>query len=65
MAKTVYEDVIDGVPYTVSTAKTVLECCCDCNLVHSVRYRIVDGVLTRQLFRDDRRTSALRRKKGK
>jgi len=38
--------------------------CCDCNLVHSIDYRISkDGALEVRFRRDNRATAALRRRK--
>lgn len=35
--------------------------CCDCGLVHTINFRIVDGQVQMQLFRDRRATAACRR----
>lgn len=39
------------------------EQCCDCALIHRVNYRIVDGAIEVQSFRDNRATAAARRKR--
>jgi hypothetical protein len=36
--------------------------CCDCSLVHWVEFRVRDGMLESRVTRDDRSTSARRRK---
>ena len=38
------------------------EMCCDCHLVHLIKYRIVDGRVEFKVFRNDRATAAARRK---
>ena len=42
-----------------------LFCCCDCKLVHRLRFKVNKGVLVFQAWRDDRRTVALRRHRGR
>lgn len=39
--------------------------CCDCSLVHVVNYKIVDGKLYTQVFRDPKATGGARRHKKK
>ena len=39
--------------------------CCDCSLVHKIKFRIVDGHIEIQWFLDNRTTAALRRKRAK
>ena len=39
--------------------------CCDCGLVHVFNFRIVDGEIEFQAFRDNRATGQIRRHKGK
>lgn len=38
--------------------------CCDCQLVHVVNIRIVKGRVQWQMFRDNRATAAIRRKRA-
>lgn len=40
-----------------------LMACCDCGLVHRVKFRIVKGKIEMQVFRDNRRTGQRRRHK--
>lgn len=35
--------------------------CCDCHLVHRLNFRLVDGCIEYQAFRDERATAAMRR----
>ena len=37
--------------------------CCDCDLVHKVDFKIIDGRICLRAFRDERATAACRRKK--
>ena len=37
--------------------------CCDCGLVHFVRFRLVGGRLQMQAHRDDKRSESRRRRK--
>lgn len=39
--------------------------CCDCGLVHHIRYRVVKGDLLFTAWRDQRATAARRRRKAK
>ena len=39
--------------------------CCDCGLVHTVNYKIIDGKLYRQVFRNPQATGGARRHKNK
>lgn len=45
------------------TRRNQLEQCCDCGLVHRLNYRIRNGRIEQQAFRDERRTAGVRRKK--
>lgn len=40
-------------------------CCCDCNLVHNLNFRIHKGKIQFQVQRNNRATAACRRKKKK
>lgn len=35
--------------------------CCDCSLVHKLKFKIIDGKIFIKFIRDDRATSAYRR----
>lgn len=55
--------------YWVSDGETVAvpwrnykEQCCDCGLVHRMNFKIIDGTLHIQTFRDKRSTAAVRQK---
>lgn len=37
--------------------------CCDCSLVHTMDFRIHKGRIQFRVFRDNRKTAAMRRKK--
>lgn len=60
--------VIDGIPY-YARKKEDFEVCCDCSLVHRVKYEVVDskgnpvkGARIRMtVWRDERATAARRR----
>lgn len=52
--------MIDGVWLRVPK-RGFKEQCCDCGLVHKLNFRIVNGALEIQVFRDERATSAVRR----
>lgn len=43
------------------TKRNHREQCCDCGLVHRVNYRIVEGTIEIQTFRDPRATGGARR----
>ena len=62
MAKTVYEQVVPGEWYRPTLKHK--ERCCDCKLVHKVEYKVVEGEIWMRVWRDERATSALRRKKA-
>jgi hypothetical protein len=38
--------------------------CCDCNLVHIFRFKVVGNILTIRAWRHNRKTAALRRYRG-
>lgn len=56
-----YEQVEDGKWVRMSRTGESVECC-ECSLVHRLKFRIVDGHIEMQFHRDDRTTAALRRK---
>ena len=37
--------------------------CCDCGLVHTINYKIIDGKIYTQVFRDPKATGGARSKK--
>jgi len=59
--KRVYEQIHDGEWFRPQLTNN-FERCCDCALVHRVEYRIIDGHIEIRCWRDERKTSALRRK---
>jgi hypothetical protein len=54
-----YKQVFDGDWEPLH--KTEVVACCDCGLVHVIRYRVRDGKPEVQYRRDNRRTGQLRR----
>jgi hypothetical protein len=64
MSKSDYYHVTDGewVPEKMRGGK---DQCCDCGLVHTINYKIVDGTLYRQVFRHPKATGGARRHKKK
>ena len=62
-----YEQVIDGEPRPIEIGHEALDACCDCGLVHKVRYELIeseDGETRKVIERtwvDRRRTAQLRR----
>lgn len=38
--------------------------CCDCNLVHKLRFTVKGNTLIMQVWRDNRATAQLRRRRG-
>ena len=38
--------------------------CCDCNLVHRVRFKVVGSLLSFEVWRDNRATAQLRKSRG-
>lgn len=59
---TSYYHVTDGEWLPVKK-RGFLEQCCDCGLVHRVNYRVMEGSIEVQSFRDNRATAAARRKR--
>jgi len=37
--------------------------CCDCGLVHTIKFKIEGGVISWQVWRNNRATAAMRRKR--
>lgn len=56
-----YEDVEDGA-WEPCHMRGGRERCCDCLLTHRVNYRIKNGVIEQQAFRDDKSTNAARKR---
>jgi hypothetical protein len=61
MAKSDYYQVIDG-EWISLPMRNYKEQCCDCGLVHRVNFRIKDGVLQAQTYRDGPATGGARRR---
>ena len=61
MSKSVYYHVTDGEWIRVPM-RNGKDQCCDCGLVHKTNYRIVDGHVEVQVFRDGRATGGARRR---
>jgi hypothetical protein len=58
LGKETYYDVLEEGEWAPATS---VFACCDCGLVHDINYRMQDGKLYNQLFRNNKRTSAIRR----
>ena len=54
----------DGEWFDVSEEGGYLLQCCDCGLVHRVNFKLKEGKLWMQAFRDNRRTGQVRRMEG-
>lgn len=63
MSRSRYEQIWDGEWFEMP--KTLDLACCDCRLVHRVRLRMRKGMLEVCFTRDNRKTAAMRRVKGK
>jgi hypothetical protein len=62
MARSLYPDVETGQAVDLDwRKKDYCMACCDCNLVHRLRFTVVGNKLRIRGWRDNRRTSALRR----
>jgi len=55
-----YYHVTDG-EWIAVTKRGFKEQCCDCGLVHTLNFKIVDGKIMIQTTRDERATAAVRR----
>ena len=64
MSKEPYYHVTDGELVQVPW-KGGKDQCCDCGLVHTVNYKVIDGKLHVQVFRDPKATGGARRHKKK
>lgn len=58
-----YVELVDGKWYHFT--KTDYLICCDCNLVHKMKFKVENGKIFIKLWRDERSTSAYRRWKKK
>lgn len=58
--KSDYYQVTDG-EWIKLPMRNYREQCCDCGLVHRINYRIKDGVIEAQTFRDGLSTGGARR----
>jgi hypothetical protein len=63
MSKSTYPQVENGGWVNVPAGHTLKLACCDCSLVHRIKFRKRDGALQLQFVRDERATAAIRRKK--
>lgn len=45
--------------------RVIYEACCDCGLVHKVRYRTKGDAIQKQVYRDTAETAKERRRTGK
>ena len=58
-----YTQIKDGEWFAPTVSDWRMQCC-DCGLVHRVNFRIDDGRVLMQAFRDARKTAAVRRARG-
>ena len=63
MSIKLYQTVIEG-EWVQPIRKNYKMACCDCHLVHKINFRIKNGKIQLQAFRDDRSTGQLRRYRG-
>jgi hypothetical protein len=57
-----YPDVAPGQPRVLAWRRQdLLMACCDCGLVHRLRFTVAGGRLTIRAWRDNRRTGQVRR----
>jgi hypothetical protein len=61
MSKGAYEQAEDG-EWITPNHNNYRQQCCDCGLVHRYRFRVVDGAVTFQVWRDNRSTAQVRRR---
>jgi len=64
VSRSEYFEIEDG-EWVAVPARGHKNACCDCDLVHLIDYRIVDGQLEIRVKRDMRSTAALRRHRRK
>ena len=61
-----YATTKDGSPELVDTKHIFREQCCDCGLVHKLKYKIIDGhTIEVTCWRDDKETNRIRKKSFK
>lgn len=57
--------IVDGAWYAAGHGgEPLLEECCDCGLVHRIRYKIENGRVWYQYARDEKATKAARKRRG-
>jgi hypothetical protein len=65
MSKRLYPDIAPGQEMGIDwMEKDFLFACCDCHLVHRLRFRVEGDKVIMQVWREDGRTGALRRHRG-
>lgn len=65
-SKRKYFQVIDGEEILIDTAVPQYEQCCDCALVHKLKYKVIDGkTISVRVWRIDRETNRLRKQQKK
>lgn len=65
MAKQSFPDIEAGQEIEIDWRKNDLHmACCDCHLVHIIRFRVVGKKIIFQAWRHGRKTGALRRHRG-
>ena len=57
-----YYQIIDGEEILIDTRDIQYEQCCDCALVHKLRYKVIDAkTISVKVWRIDRETNRLRK----
>lgn len=57
------EDLLAGRAWVVKPDATVLVVCCDCELVHRIRFTLKGKDIVMRWYRDDKETKTERRRK--
>jgi hypothetical protein len=65
VTKLKYHQAEDGEWMRMPLRGAFKDACCDCGLVHTLHFRIIDGTLEMKAFRNVRATAAMRRKRAK
>jgi len=61
--KTVVTSFVNGEPWEVEHGMMVPIECCDCSLIHWVRFKVDDNKVTTYWYRDDYETAQVRKNK--
>jgi hypothetical protein len=63
VAKIEIEDLAPGEAWIVEPGRSVYLACCDCRLIHRIRFTMKGGKIIMRWYRDDHATRTLRRRK--